>query len=129
MLEEILNNELDFDSNRYFYHITSKGYGTTILENGLLLEEPDLKSTTIEITSDMMPQIGEYIEKEYVPNSLMKREEMVILGIPYEDVGYVIEKSNDKLPYVIRNGYILGYVDLETMEYYSNSEYEFGNQL
>lgn len=29
-LEFILNESFDFDSNRYFYHITSKGNGSEI---------------------------------------------------------------------------------------------------
>ena len=53
-IEETLNNEFDFDSNRYFYHITSKGTGKLILEEGLFLEEPALNSTTIEITPEMI---------------------------------------------------------------------------
>lgn len=128
-LENILNEEFDFDSNRYFYHITQKGNGRKISEDGLFLEEPRLKSTTIEITPDMMIGIGKYIESEYVPNSVMKREEMVLLGIPYDMVGYVIKESGEDLPYVIENEYVLGYIDLETLEYIVNPEYGFGNQL
>lgn len=128
-LENILNEEFDFDSNRYFYHITQKGNGRKISEEGLLLEEPRLKSTTIEITPDMMDGIGKYIEAEYAPNSVMKREEMVLLGIPYDMVNYVIKKSGQELPYIVSNEYVLGYIELDTLEYNVNPEYGFGNHL
>lgn len=129
ILEDILNENFDFDSNRYFYHITSKGIGNNIMDKGLLLENPDLATTTIEITPDMMNGIGRYIEAEYVPHSVMKREEMVILGIPIEDVDYVVQRSDDYLPYIISNRYVLGFVDLETLELFKNAEYEFSNYL
>lgn len=129
MLENILNEEFDFDSNRYFYHITQKGNGRKIAEEGLFLEEPRLQSTTIEITPEMMNGIGKYIEEEYVPNSVMKREEMVLLGIPYDMVDYVIKKSGYELPYMLENEYVLGYIELDTLEYNINPEYRFGNQL
>lgn len=128
-IEETLNNEFDFDSNRYFYHITSKGTSKLILEEGLFLEEPKLNSTTVEITIDMMEGIGEYIKNEYMPNSVMKREEMVILGIPYDEVAYSVEKSVGMMPFVIDNKYVLGYIDLKTLEFYENYNYEFGNHL
>lgn len=128
-LENILNEEFDFDSNRYFYHITAKGVGRKILEEGLFLEEPDLQTTTIEITSDMMMDIENYIEDEYTLNSVMRREEMVLLGIPYHLLDNAITKSRNKLPYMISNEYVLGYIDLETLEYTINPEYGFGNHL
>lgn len=128
-LEFILKESLDFDNNRYFYHITSKGIGSEIIDKGLLLEEPALNTTTIEITLDMMDGIGKYIEDEYMPKSIMRREEMVILGIPIDDIDYVIEKSNDYLPYIISNRYVLGFIDLKTLELYRNEEYEFSNYL
>ena len=77
----------------------------------------------------MMDGIGKYIEAEYVPNSVMKREEMVLLGIPYDMVNYVIKKSGQELPYIVSNEYVLGYIDLETLEYNVNPEYGFGNHL
>ena len=128
-LEIILKESLDFENNRYFYHITSKGVGSEIVDRGLFLEEPSLNSTTIEITPSMMDEIGKYIEAEYVPHSVMKREEMVILGIPNDEIDYVIEKSNDYLPYIINNKYVLGYIDLQTLELFKNEEYEFSNYL
>lgn len=128
-LEFILKEIFDFDSNRYFYHITSKGIGSKIIDKGLLLEEPALNTTTIEITPDMMNEIGKYIEDEYMPSSVMKREEMVILGIPIDEVDYVIEKSYDYLPYIISNKYVLGFIDLKTLQLYENREYEFSNYL
>lgn len=128
-LEFILKESFDFDSNRYFYHITSKENGSEIVDKGLFLEEPDLNTTTIEITSDMMDGIGTYIQDEYVPHSIMQREEMIILGIPIDEIDYAIEKSNEYLPYFISNKYVFGFIDLETLELYENQEYGFCNHL
>lgn len=126
-LEFNLKESFDFDSNRYFYHITSKENGSEIIDKGLFLEEPALDTTTIEITPDMMNGIGEFIQDEYVPHSVMQREQMVILGIPIDEIDYVIEKSDECLPYFISNKYVFGFIDLKTLELYENQEYGFCN--
>ena len=45
-MEELIHN-LDFEEINYYYHITSKGFGMDIINNGLYLEENDLRSTII----------------------------------------------------------------------------------
>lgn len=77
----------------------------------------------------MMDGIGEYIQDEYVPHSVMQREKMIILGIPIDEIDYVIEKSDEYLPYFISNKYFLGFIDLETLELCENQEYGFCNHL
>ena len=126
---EKLMNSLDFENNRYFYHITGQGFGDEIIEEGLALEERDLRTTTIEIPKEMIDNPIEYCESEY-SDTLVKRQEMVIIGCEKGQVAYIIEQSDiprwvgdQKLDYIIPNEYILGYIDLKTLEITYNSEY------
>lgn len=132
-LEELIFN-LDFQNNRYFYHITGKGFGDEIIEEGLFLENEDLRSTTIELPEEMINDPITYCESEYI-DALVKRQEMVIIGCAKSEVSYVVEKSSipkwigdQKLEYVIPNGYILGYIDLKTLEVTYNEEYQYGGR-
>lgn len=55
MLEESIKDffeNLDFAEMSYFYHITGAGNGEKINEEGLLMADPHLWSTTIEITPE-----------------------------------------------------------------------------
>lgn len=124
-LQEFLEENLDFEVNRYFYHITSKGRAFGIIEAGLQLAEPKLETTTIEITEDMLLGLAKYISNEYVPHSVMRREELVLLGIPHENINYAIEESFDEIPYVILNQYVMGYIDLSTLNYFPNVDCEY----
>ena len=132
-LEELIFN-LDFQNNRYFYHITGKGFGDEIIEEGLFLENEDLRSTTIELPEEMINDPITYCESEYI-DALVNRQEMVIIGCAKSEVSYVVEKSSipkwigdQKLEYVIPNGYILGYIDLKTLEVTYNEEYQYGGR-
>lgn len=132
-LEELINS-LDFQNNRYFYHITGQGFGDEIIEEGLALEESDLRTTTIEIPKEMIDNPIEYCQSEY-SNTLVKRQEMVIIGCEKNEVGYIVEESDipkwvgdQKLGFIIPSEYILGYIDLKTLEVTYNSEYQYGGR-
>ena len=123
-MEELMEN-LDLEEMNYYYHITSKGYGDDILNNGLYLEENDLRSTTIKIDEEMLENFEDYCKQEYV-DGLVKRQEMVILGCLKGDEKFLIEKTdipNGNLSYLIRSENILGYIDLKTLEIIYNPEY------
>lgn len=123
-LIESLNLE-EFD---YYYHITGKGYGTDIIENGLYLEECDLKTTTIELPQEFINNPEEYCSSEFV-NSIVKRNEMVIIGSTKEEGNNIIIETEPKwigdqeLKYLIRSENILGYIDLETLDITYNQDY------
>lgn len=132
-LEELIFN-LDFENNRYFYHITGKGFGDEIIEEGLFLEDRDLKSTTIELPKEMINDPISYCESEYA-DSLVKRQEMIIIGCEKSEVSCIVEKSSipkwvgdQKLEYIVPNDYILGYIDLKTLEVIYNEEYQYGGR-
>ena len=127
-MEELIEN-LNLEEMNYYYHITSKGYGQEILENGLYMEENDLKSTTIELPQEFLDNPEEYCKSEYT-NGLVKRQEMVIIGCHKGNEEYLIEKvdipmfiGDQKLNYLIRSENILGYIDLETLNMIYNFEY------
>ncbi len=119
-------NDFDFDNMAYFYHITGSGIGEEICENGLLMENKDLISTTIRIKKDMLIDIDNFIINEH-GNNIRETNEMVIIGCPIEDINHIVEKneyisvkwSNEFPPkYIIPSEYIMGYIDMTEDEYY-----------
>ena len=127
-MEELIES-LDLGEMNYYYHITSRGLGDDILENGLYLESNDLSSTTIKLSNDILEDFENYCRNEYVDN-LVKRQEMVIIGVPKDEEDYLVEKAyiskitdNGKLDYFIKSENILGYINLETLEVIYNLDY------
>ena len=132
-LEELMNS-LDFENNRYFYHITGSGFGDEIIEEGLSLEDGDLRTTTIELPQELIDNPVEYCESEYT-DGLVKRQEMVLIGCETDEVDYIVEKcdvpkwiGDQKLEFIIPNKHILGVVDLKTLEVTYNLEYQYGGR-
>ena len=127
-MEELIQS-LDLGEMNYYYHITSHGLGDDILENGLYLENKDLSSTTVKLSNDILENFENYCKDEYVDN-LVKRQEMVIIGVPKDEEDYLVEKAyipkkiDDRvLNYFINSENILGYIDLETLEVIYNLDY------
>lgn len=132
-LEELISN-LDFENNKYFYHITSRGFGDEIIEEGLYLEDGNLNSTTIEIPKEMIEEPVKYCEGEYL-DGIVKRQEMVIIGCNKGEEKYIVEKcyipkwiEEQKFEFIIPSEYILGYIDLKTLEVVYNLEYQYGGK-
>ena len=126
---------LDLGEMNYYYHITSRGLGSDILENGLYMESKELNSTTIKLSNDILEDFENYCKSEYV-DGLVKRQEMVIIGVPKGEENYLVEETdmpkitdNGKLKYFIHSENILCYIDLETLEITYNSEYIHGFTL
>ena len=132
-LEELMNS-LDFENNRYFYHVTGKGFADEILEEGLYIEDKRLDSTTIEIPKEMIEDPIKYCQDEYT-DGLVKRQEMIIIGCEKGEENYLIMKSDiskwigdQKLEYIIPSEYILGYIDLNTLLVTHNLECQYGGR-
>ena len=124
-----LIESLDLGEMNYYYHITSRCLGDDILENGLYLENKDLSSTTIKLSNDILENFENYCKGEYVDN-LVKRQEMVIIGVPKDEENYLVEKAyipkiieNQRLNYFIKSENILGYINLKTLEVIYNLDY------
>ena len=127
-MEELINN-LDFEEMDYYYHITSKGYGNEIIENGLYMQEKSLKSTAIKITKEILDDFERYCESEY-KTGLSNRQEMVIIGCAKGDGRYLVLECEEpiitesgKFDYFISTENILGYIDLESLNVIYNPEY------
>jgi len=127
-LQELIDN-LDLEELDYYYHITGRGFGDKIIEEGLYLAEPDLKTTTIKLPQELLDDPLKYCKDEYA-NRLTKRNEMVIIGC-YKDEGNDIIypadipkwKGDQDLNYLIRSENILGYIDLSSFNVIYNPEY------
>lgn len=127
-MEELIES-FDLGEMDYYYHITSRGLGNDILENGLYLENKDLSSTTIKLSNDILEDFENYCKDEYV-DDLVKRQEMVIIGVLKGEEDYLVENAympkitdNGKLNYFIKSENILGYIDLQTLEVIYNLDY------
>ena len=130
-MEELQNliDSLDLEELDYYYHITGRGFGDEIIEDGLYLEEADLKTTTIKIPQELLENPFEYCKEEYT-NGLSKRNEMIIIGCSKDEGNDIIYSAdipkwsgNQELKYLIRSENILGYIDLETFNVTYNPEY------
>lgn len=126
---------LDFDENVYFYHITEKGVGEKIINNGLLMVDSHFWSTIIQITPDMLENPYDFLKNEK-SNNIRGTEEMVIISCDKEDVKYLVKKNTsqnfdwnleDDPEYIILKDNIVGYIDLTYLEYplFLNPDYSF----
>lgn len=125
MLEESIKDffeNLDFAEMSYFYHITGAGNGEKINEEGLLMADPHLWSTTIEITPEMITNPHKFVSEEK-GNNLRQTDEMVLIGCPKEDVEYLVApneslswNAEEKADYIIPRDYIIGYIDMRNAD-------------
>lgn len=125
---------VSLDGIRYFYHITNKN-GDDICEEGLYLVEKRLLSTTIEIPQEFIDNPIDYCLQENGEN-YRKNPNIVLLGIPEEEIDYAITKNynkpknwdKDEPPlYIILANYIIGYINKD-FEIIINEQYEFLNE-
>ena len=93
------------------------------------MESKELNSTTIKLSNDILEDFENYCKNEYVDN-LVKRQEMIIIGVHKGEEDYLVEKTdipkttdNGRLNFFIRSENILGYIDLETLEVIYNLDY------
>lgn len=126
-MEKLMNN-LNLEEYDYYYHITGKGFGQEIIEEGLYLEDYAWNTTMIKFSEEMVNNFYEYCESEY-KNSIDKRQEMVIVINYKDDDANLVKMANcpkwtgeSALKYKVKNEYILCYIDLETLEVTYNPE-------
>ncbi len=113
-------SNLDFDNMKYFYHITEQGSGDKILEEGLLMADKHLWSTTIEITPEMIKDPYNFIKGER-GNNIRNTDEMNIIGCEKEDIDYLVTKNDfygwnqeEDANYIIPRDFIMGYIDMRS---------------
>ena len=92
--EDEFRELVSLDGMRYFYHVTNQD-GDEICNEGLYLVENRLDSTTIEIPQEFIDDPINYCLQENGEN-YRKNPNIVLLGIPEEDVKYAIVKNYNK---------------------------------
>lgn len=130
----------DFENYDYYYHITARGIGDLICEEGLLvdgtniLDVSNLKDTTTkEITPDMVANHDDFIQfvQGEIQNCLLRdTSEMVIIGSPKNFEKEIVtdyEQSKDEHFYqgIIHANMIMGYYNQE-LEFVCNEKYANG---
>lgn len=137
-----LKENLDYENNYYFYHETSNGKGLDICNEGLLLTGENIlgvKNVLFTTASPLTEEITNYddelisflrSEKQTNPNRSVN--EMVIIGIPKEDMDFALtpiqpnETENNDIygaNFIVDTSYILGCIDLTNEELIKNENY------
>ena len=138
---QTLIDNLDYDSNYYFYHETSDGKGLDICNEGLLLTGENildvknvLFTTAAPLTKEMTYDSDElvtFFRTEKQENANRPVNEIVIIGIPKEDIEFAASPLEDyssdtediNANYIVDSSYILGYIDLDHEELITNENY------
>lgn len=139
---QVLKDNLDYENNYYFYHETGDGKGFDICNDGLLLTGENilgvknvLFTTASPLTEEITDSNDAFVnffrtEKQSNPNRQVS--EIVIIGIPKDDMGFAItplkhnQIENDDIydaNYIVDSSYILGCIDLENEELVRNENY------
>lgn len=141
---ETFLGSLNLEENDYFYHITGRGNGERIVEEGLLVDGTNildtdniLYTTTISITPDMVSN-SEGFERELLDMEISNKgirdcSEMVIIGAPKEMQKQIVSHFGEDIDGnyfegIIQPQYIMGYFNLEH-EFTPNGEFEYGTDL
>lgn len=139
-----LVKRLNFDEFDYFYHETSKGNSKIILEDGLLIDGTNNTHTFNILFTVASPLTKELVDNENIfRNFLQQRKnsgdmrnisELVILGAPKEDNQILVSLYGeyiDDIYYagIVDSWLIVGFIDLETLEFYPNKNYEYGEEI
>lgn len=141
---DYIKDIFDFDNFDYFYHETSVDNAKAIIENGLLVNGTNiigadniLFTTTCRIREDMVPTsqaFVDYIASEFSPSDIRDVSAMVILAADkdfHEDIVEPFEQYIDGNYYqgIIRPQQVVGYVDMQELEFYPNENYEYVDEV
>lgn len=127
-MSNLFNELFNFEGYRYFYHVTGHGVGEKIMTHGLLMAEKEYYTTMIEIEPDMISDPEKFLSDEK-GNGVMQRDEMVIIRVPKSKGYNFVSSLNGNDPELFENSddisfvpceYVLGYFDLDTLEFTPN---------
>ena len=127
-LKDEISLLLSDDEARYFYHITNID-GEKILEEGLIVGNPSWEQSFLEFNEDEKNDITELII-----DSLNKDNKTIIIaGVYKDDMDFFVRRlDEDKAleivnwegcnnpDYIVLSSYIIGYIDLDTLEFVHN---------
>ena len=129
-LQEYFNELSSNDEARYFYHFTSVS-GDKIMDEGLIVANPSWEQSFLEFSPEELLNIEDVINDNQ-GNKFKNNNTMIIVGVYKDDIDYFIRKlSPDEISYIgfegvslpdyiVDTNYILGYIDLNTLELYIN---------
>jgi len=125
-----LNRYINYNDNYYFYY-ESYSNGDIICEEGLLLNDENiLDKEHILFSSAHLLEI-DMLGYDILKSSYKEFNDIIILGIPKEDVDYVVDLYNYGLivnkdytaDYIIDPKYVLGYIDMQNEDFIFNKNY------
>lgn len=130
---EQLIQSLDFEMCDYFYHETSIENATNILEEGLLINvtnvvdnENVLYNTSLPLTKELVEEgFEDFLRTEASSSEIRKISAMVIIVSTKDSSKDIIGENEIYIEGTAYEGvvspeYILGYIDLERLEFVSN---------
>ena len=120
-----------FDDARYFYHVTNED-AEKILEEGLIVANPSWEQSFLEFTKAELEDVSTIVNENR--NSRLRGANAIIVAAVYpeemqnfvtklcEDEAYsIVDWQGVGTPdYIVETGYILGYIDLKTLEFRAN---------
>lgn len=133
-------NSLDFENNHYFYHVTEKGNGDSIIEKGLYVEGTNiintnnlLFTTAIELKQEDLTDFQDFIdflEENSFVSHFRDTTEIVFIASPKElDKKIVLgcDQIIDDTYYrgIIPSEHIVGYINVTTKEITTNEDCEY----
>lgn len=127
-LKDFFDDNFDFDNYTYFYHMTRKGDGEKICDDGLLMADRSIYSTAIEIEKADIEDIDEFLNMG--SGSADFRREMVIiccekdsddLLVRNNEMGSIWNEDMDA-DYIVSSNNVVGYIDLTDNTFHSNDE-------
>lgn len=132
-----LKEMFDFEENDYLYHVTGRGLGERIMEEGLLVEGTNIlnasniiETTTLPITKEIVDNLENFVADELKNKSFRDSSEMVILGSPKEYKKQIVDKvrtSKENMDFQgrVSDRYVMGYIN-QGLEFVPNENFEYG---
>ena len=124
-LQETIDEIVNLDEARYFYHLTSKS-GEDILEEGLFVANPLWEQSFLEFTEEEIKDIDSVIDNNR--SKIRNSHTMIIAGIYKDAIDDLIRPLNKgekafvdfdgvgSPDYIVVSRFIVGYVDMDTRE-------------
>ena len=124
-LQETIDEIVNLDEARYFYHLSSKS-GEDILEEGLFVANPLWEQSFLEFTEEEIKDIDSVIDNNR--SKIRNSHTMIIAGIYKDAIDDLIRPLNKgekafvdfdgvgSPDYIVESRFIVGYVDMDTRE-------------
>lgn len=124
-LQETIDEIVNLDEARYFYHLTSKS-GEDILEEGLFVANPLWEQSFLEFTEEEIKDIDSVIDNNR--SKIRNSHTMIIAGIYKDAIDDLIRPLNKgekafvdfdgvgSPDYIVESRFIVGYIDMDTRE-------------